>query len=223
MGFFSEALSMAQGLGSSLKLVIAVALGIVWLGSYVVILGLLYKNPAPMPPVSTSPAQTVPSEHAGQGGMGGDAKVLGSGVAIGGPGGASGKAGAGGTGGSAEVHGDGHAAGGAGGSVSDEGVWRAPAKSGYEVHQRALGLPVDPAMRQFGRGGAAPGYEPKLQVVQQLRETYFREHRRKPQSIFENIGAVPLDYLNQALAVGNEIWRVRIVDGDEYEFYIPGH
>ena len=154
---------------------------------------------------------------------GGDAKVFGNGVAIGGPGGASGKAGIGGAGGSAEVHGDGHAAGGAGGSVNDEGVWRPPAKSGYEVHQRSLGLPVDPSLRQFGRGGAAPGYEPKLQLVQQLRETYFREHRKKPQSIFESIEAVPLEYLNQSLAARNESWRVRIVDGDEYEFYTPRH
>ncbi len=51
----------------------------------------------------------------------------------------------------------------------------------------------------------------------------FREHRKKPESVFENINAVPLEYLNQALAAGNEGWRVRIVDGDEYEFYVPGH
>jgi hypothetical protein len=105
----------------------------------------------------------------GTGGKGGDAKVGGSGVAIGGPGGQAGKYGRGGDGGSAEVQGDGHAAGGAGGSVNDEGVWRHPAKSGYEVHQRALVLPVDPWMRPFGRGGAAPGYESKLQVVQEFR------------------------------------------------------
>src|SRR5712691_846837 len=168
MELFSQVLSMVQGLGSLLKLVVAAALGIVWLGSYVVILGLLYKNPATTPLVSASPAQPVPI--GGQGGKGGDASVLGSGVAIGGPGGVSGKGGIGGAGGSGEVHGDGHAAGGAGGSVNDEGVWRPHAKSGYEVHQKALGLPVDPFIRQFGRGGAAAGYEPKLQVVQQLRE-----------------------------------------------------
>jgi hypothetical protein len=105
--------------------------------------------------------------------------------------------------------------------VSDDGIWRPPAKSGYEVHQRALGLPVDPFMRQFGRGGAAPGYEPKLRLVSELRAAYFRDHGIPPQGIFENINAVPLDYMNAALAARDEEWRVRIVDDDEYEFFIP--
>jgi hypothetical protein len=162
------------------------------------------------------------SQENGRGGKGGDAKVFGSGVGIGGPGGHGGRLGRGGDGGSVEVHGDGYrAAGGAGGSISDDGVWRPPAKSGYEVHQRALGLPVDPYMRQFGRGGAAPGYEPKLQVVNELRAAYFRDHGVTPRGVFEDINAVPLDYLNDALAARNEDWRVRIVEDDEYEFFIP--
>lgn len=161
------------------------------------------------------------SQGNGRGGKGGDAKVKGSGIAIGGPGGHGGRFGQGGDGGSVEVDGDEHRAGGAGGSVSDDGIWRPPAKSGYEVHQRALGLPVDPFMRQFGRGGAAPGYEPKLQIVQELRDGYFRDRGLAPRSIFEDIIAVPLDYLNARLAARNESWRVRIVDGDEYEFFIP--
>ncbi len=219
---FSDIVSMAQGLGSGLKLVVAVTLAIIWLGTYVVIVGLLYQRPALVQPASAPQGQSGPAKvGGGQGGEGGDAKVFGSGVAIGGPGGQAGKSGRGGAGGSAEVHGDGHAAGGAGGSVNDEGVWRPPAKSGYEVHQRALGLPVDPHLRPFGRGGAAPGYEPKLQLVQQLRDAYFREHEKTPESVFENINAVPLDYLNEALAARKESWRVRIVDGDEYEFFIP--
>jgi len=161
------------------------------------------------------------SEGNGRGGKGGDAKMLGSGIGIGGPGGHGGRFGRGGDGQSVEVHGEEHRAGGAGGSVSDDGVWRPPAKSGYEVHQRALGLPVDPFMRQFGRGGAAPGYEPKLQVVDELRTAYFRDQDITPRSVFEDIDAVPLDYLNDALEARNENWRVRIVDGDEYEFFIP--
>lgn len=222
MGLLSDVVSMAQGLGSGLKLVVAVTLAVIWVGSYSAIVGLLYHRPASVQSVSTSPVQSGAAEPSGgQGGRGGDAKVLGSGVAIGGPGGQAGKSGRGGDGGNAEVHGDGHAAGGAGGSVNDEGVWRPPAKSGYEVHQKALGLPVDPNLRQFGLGGAAPGYEPKLQLVQELRDTYFREHGKAPQSVFENINAVPLDYLNNALAARKESWRVRIVDGDEYEFFIP--
>ena len=60
----------------------------------------------------------------GTGGKGGDAKVGGNGVAVGGPGGHGGKYGHGGAGGSGEVKGDGVAAGGAGGSAGDDGVWR---------------------------------------------------------------------------------------------------
>jgi len=156
----------------------------------------------------------------GVGGKGGDAKVGGNGIAVAGPGGSAGKYGAGGVGGNAEVSGDGIAAGGAGGSAGDDGIWRAPAKSGYETCQRKMGLPVDPVLRQYGRGGATPGYEPKLQIIEQLRAAYFREHAKKTESIFENINAVPLDYLNDALAAKKEIWRVRVVD-DEYEFFIP--
>jgi hypothetical protein len=57
----------------------------------------------------------------GIGGKGGGAKVGGSGIAVGGPGGPAGRYGVGGEGGSAEVGGDGIAAGGAGGSAGDDG------------------------------------------------------------------------------------------------------
>jgi hypothetical protein len=160
------------------------------------------------------------SVQPGAGGKGGSAKVGGDGVATGGPGGSGGKYGKGGDGGTAEVVGNGLAAGGAGGAAGDDGIWRAPAKSGYEIAQRKLGLPVDPAIRQYGRGGAVPGYEPKLRVVEQLRAAFFAEHGLKAQSIFENIGAVPLAYLNALIASRGENWRVRIVD-DEYEFFLP--
>jgi hypothetical protein len=170
---------------------------------------------------SNTPISASQQSAVGVGGEGGNALVVGSGIAIGGPGGPAGKFGVGGAGGSAIVHGDGLAAGGAGGAAGDEGVWRAPAKSGYEIAQRKLGLPVDPFMRQFGRGGAVPGYEPKLAVIEQLRASYFAQHSKKPETIFENIDAVPLDYLNNELAVRKETWRVRIIDY-EYEFYIPG-
>lgn len=161
---------------------------------------------------------TVGQQRAGTGGKGGDAKVGGSGIAIGGPGGPAGKYGVGGTGGGGEVHGDGLAAGGAGGAAGDDGVWRSPAKSGYEIAQRALGLPVDPYLRQFGRGGAGGGYQPKLEVIEQLRAVYFNKNSTHPETIFENINAVPLDYLNDELFLRRESWRVRIVD-DEYEFF----
>ncbi len=109
---------------------------------------------------------------------------------------------------------------GTGGKSGDAKVWPAPAKSGYEIAQRTKGLPVDPVKRRYGRGGAVPGYEPKLQMIEQLRATYFREHAMKPETIFENINAVPLDYINGAIAATNETWRARIID-DEYEFFIP--
>jgi hypothetical protein len=64
-----------------------------------------------------------------------------------------------------------------------------------------------------------PGYEPKLQMIEELRAAYFKENGQMPQTIFESIKAVPLDYLNTALAAKNEAWRARIVD-DEYEFFI---
>jgi hypothetical protein len=88
---------------------------------------------------SAPPKSEEPPILQGLGGKGGDAKVGGSGMALGGPGGQAGKYGSGGAGGSAEVSGDGVAAGGSGGAAGDEGVWRAPAKSGYEVYQREMG------------------------------------------------------------------------------------
>jgi hypothetical protein len=90
----------------------------------------------------------------GQGGKGGDAKVGGSGIAIGGPGGHAGKYGRGGDGGGGEVQGDGIAAGGEGGSAGDDNVWRPPARSGYEIYMERTGQTPDPFMKQFGRGGA---------------------------------------------------------------------
>ena len=162
----------------------------------------------------------------GHGGKGGNAEIKGNGIAIGGPGGRAGKYGVGGDGGCAKIEGDGDgpifsiAVGGAGGSAGDYGIWRPPAKSGYEILQRQLGLPIDPFLRQFGRGGAGAGYEPKLKFVEQLRLSYFKELSKSPKTIFEDINAVPLNYLNDELIKKEEFWRVRIVD-DEYEFFIP--
>lgn len=132
----------------------------------------------------------------GSGGKGGNAKVGGSGTALGGSGGQAGKNGTGGAGGSAEVLRDGTAAGGAGGAAGEDGIWRAPAKSGYELAQRRLGHPVDPSLRQFGRGGTNLGYESKLAIIEQLRASYFIMYSKKSGTVFENINAVPLDHLN---------------------------
>jgi hypothetical protein len=162
----------------------------------------------------------VLSQQQGQGGLGGFAKVGGNGMALGGPGGAVGKYGVGGAGGSADVSGDGIAVGGAGGAAGDDGVWRAPAKSGYEILQRKMGLPVDPFLRQFGRGGASGGYETKLATVESIRQIYFGVKAENPKSIIEDINSVPLIFINSQLAERNESWRVRVID-DEYEFFIP--
>jgi hypothetical protein len=82
-------------------------------------------------------------------------------------------------------------------------------------------LPVDPHLRELGRGGVSYGYLSKLEVIEKLRAKYFTENARKRASIFEDITAVPLDYLNSMLAMQNEQWRVRVIDGDEYEFFLP--
>ena len=157
----------------------------------------------------------------GIGGKGGDAKVGGNGVAIGGPGGHAGKYGSGGNGGNGEVKGNGVSVGGEGGAAGADEVWRPPARSGYEIYMEETGQVPDP----YGRGGAGGGYTAKLQVIEKLRTEYFRSHSQPPQTIFENIGAVPIDYLNGALHAMNQNWRVRIVQGPngQYEFFIPKH
>jgi hypothetical protein len=104
-----------------------------------------------------------------RGGNGGNAQVDGNGLAIGGAGGriagnAKGVRGGGG----GRVTGDGTVVGGGDGNVAGPGVWLPPTRSGYEVHQRALGLPVDPYLAQFGRGGAMPGYNEKLAIVDKI-------------------------------------------------------
>lgn len=91
----------------------------------------------------------------GIGGKGGDATAKGDRVtAIAGPGGPAGTHGRGGDGGSASVEGDDSLAGGGGGGAAGQiGVWYPPARSGYEVAMRKLGLPVDPDLARYGRGG----------------------------------------------------------------------
>ena len=166
------------------------------------------------PPAAISPSVVL------QGQAGGGAKVGGDGAAFGGEGGHAGPHGKAGEGGSAEVGGSGFAGGGPGGSVGEEDVWKPPAKSGYEVYCRQMGLPIDPSLRQFGRGGAMSGYEPRLRAVEQLRAEYFKETSTLPRSFFEDIGAVPVEYLNDKLLTHGADWRVRVID-DEYEFFVP--
>lgn len=158
----------------------------------------------------------------GQGGKGGSATVGGSGFAIGGPGGSAGKYGRGGDGGSAEVDGGGLAAGGAGGSVDSDDLWSPPAQSGYEVAMEAMGQPIDPKMRQYGRGGMSPGYAARYEIVEKIRQEYFNTYEKEPISTLGDVNAVPLDYVNQKLRAMGLNWRARIVRGLDYEFYV-GH
>jgi hypothetical protein len=110
--------------------------------------------------------------------------------------------------------------GGEGGHVAGPGVWLPPARSGYEVHQRALGLPVDPYLAQFGRGGAMPGYNEKVTVVDRIREDYLRSYSKMSPASMYNVHSVPLEYINAALQAMKEPWRARIFD-DQFEFFLP--
>ncbi len=166
----------------------------------------------------SQPPAPIPS---GTGGKGGDAKVVGSGTAIGGPGGNAGKYGRGGDGGGGELHGHGLVAGGAGGSVDSDDRWSPPAHSGYEVAMEALGRPVDPQMRQYGRGGMSPGYASRYDITEEIRKEYFETNNQTPETALDNVGAVPLDYVNQQLASRGFNWRARIVRGLDYEYYVP--
>lgn len=158
----------------------------------------------------------------GRGGNGGSARVEGNGLAIGGLGGrVSGDARGlrGGDGGGEGSVGD-VVVGGGGGHVAGAGVWLPPARSGYEVHQRALGLPVDPYLAQFGRGGAMAGYDEKLAVVDRIREDYLRSHSNMSPERMYDAHSVPLEHINGGLQAMNEPWRARIFD-DQFEFFLP--
>ncbi len=155
-----------------------------------------------------------------RGGNGGSVRVDGDGLAIGGPGGrvvGDAKGVRGGDGGGAGSVGD-VVVGGGGGHVAGPGVWLPPARSGYEVHQRALGLPIDPFLAQFGRGGAMAGYNERLTIVDRIREEYLRSRSQLSSQSMFNVHSVPLDYINEELRVKNEAWRARIFD-DQFEFF----
>jgi hypothetical protein len=167
------------------------------------------------------PTMAQDSLPPGRGGNGGSARVEGNGLAIGGPGGrVSGDArgvrgGDGGGGGGGDV-----VVGGGGGHVAGPGERLPPARSGYEVHQRALGLPVDPYLAQFGRGGAMAGYVEKLAVVNKIREDYLRSHSSITPDKMYNVHSVPLRHIDGELRAMNEPWRARIFD-DQFEFFLP--
>ncbi len=162
----------------------------------------------------------LPQGDSGGGGRGGDAKVGGNGIAIGGRGGAGGPGGRGGDGGCGEVSGDGYAGGGDGGSAGGVGVWHPPARSGYVNLMRAQGLPVEPHLKRFGRGGVDPEYYRKLRVIYTIRGDMSHETTDDLGLDPDCQSDVPLQELNKSLAQMGEAWRVRANDG-QYEFYIP--
>jgi len=88
------------------------------------------------------------------------------------------------------------------------------------VLQRALGLPVDPYLAQFGRGGAMPGYTERLVVVDRIREEYLRSRSRlSPENMYD-VHSVPLEHINAKLEAIAQPWRARIFD-DQFEFFLP--
>lgn len=157
----------------------------------------------------------------GRGGDGGSVRIEGDGLAIGGPGGRAvgdargARGGDGGGGGIGDV-----VVGGAGGHVAGPGVWLPPARSGYEVHQRALGLPIDPQFAQFGRGGAMAGYNERLTIVDSIRGKYLRLQSNLSPANMYDVHSVPLEYINRELQAQSEPWRARIYD-DQFEFFLP--
>ena len=161
-----------------------------------------------------------PPAEGAVGGQGGNVSLKGSGIAVGGRGGKAGPGqGRGGTGGGGEHDGDGIVAGGDGGSAGLIDVWPAPARSGYERYMRSIGQKPDPALKGYGRGGTVPGYEERLEIVQQIREEYGKAHELSAAALSE-IEAVPLEYVNTRLEAMNLNWRARLVE-DEYEFFVP--
>lgn len=155
----------------------------------------------------------------GTGGRGGNANVRGNGIAIGGKGGMSGAFGHGGDGGSAKVHGAGLAAGGEGGHACEAGVLRPPARSGYEVARRAQGLPIDPLLKQFGRGGCDPRYYMLLRFTLDLIEPGATDGIEDMGLDPEYKNELSLDEINKRLWLAGASWSVHLLDG-QYEFHV---
>jgi hypothetical protein len=85
---------------------------------------------------------------------------------------------------------------------------------------RAQGLPVDPQLKRFGRGGVDPEYYRKLRAIYIIRGDLSHETT-------DDLGLDPdcqtdlsIAELNRRLAQSGETWRVRANDG-QYEFYTP--
>lgn len=160
-----------------------------------------------------------PNTYVSRGGAGGVAQAGEGGYAVGGPGGhAGGSPGVGGDGGGAGSVGD-VVAGGAGGSVDGPDIWFPPAVSGYEVYMKSIGKKADPSLKPFGRGAPSWNYLWRFQRVEQLRADFFTAHGLISKTVDEDILAMSLEQLNEALAAAGETWRAKINNYDQYVFY----
>jgi hypothetical protein len=168
--------------------------------------------------------QTIPPPPQAQAGSGGSGQILGNnGIIIGGKGGNVGFGiGRGGDGGSGVIHGDGGVIiGGEGGSVDGTNVWFPPAQSAFIQHLESQGQTPNFGVQYPGAGGASGGWLHRQQIVEKIREAYFKEsgNERKIQS--SKIGDVPLEYINEMLKQSGYPWRARIEKKYWYLYYIP--
>jgi hypothetical protein len=85
---------------------------------------------------------------------------------------------------------------------------------------RARGLPVDPQMKRYGRGGIDPEYYRKLRVIYALRGDHSCDALDDLSLDPECQNDVSLDELNKKLEEHGHSWRVRSDDG-QYEFFLP--
>ncbi len=62
-------------------------------------------------------------------------------------------------------------------------------------------------------------YRRQFALVQSLRSEFFNRTRRPSRTIFEDINAVPAEFLNGRLEQKGLGWRVRVTHGVGYEFH----
>lgn len=181
----------------------------------------------PLPPLPPSPSTlTEAVAPQGQGGRGGSGEIFGNnGTIIGGKGGnvGPGGVGRGGDGGGGVIHGDGGTIiGGEGGSVDGTNIWFPPAQSGYIQHLESQGQTPDFDVQYPGAAGASAGWLQRQQIVEKIREEYFKKNGQEAKIRSSKIRDVPLEYINEKLKESGYSWRARIEKKYWYLYYIPG-
>jgi hypothetical protein len=169
-----------------------------------------------------SQLQPAVSSHGGAGGSG---KIFGnSGTIIGGKGGnvGPGAIGRGGDGGGGVIHGDGGTIiGGEGGSVDGTNIWFPPAQSAYIQYLESQGQTPDFGVQYPGAGGATGGWLQRQQVVEKIREEYFKKTGHEAKIRSSKVEDVPLEYINEKLKESGYSWRARIEKKYWYLYYVP--